>query len=376
MLIWSAMLIPVLTAAILYAWFQYRTTWWELLVPVGASLIVCLIMKYSVETYQTNDTEYWTGWVQKAEYYEAWTETWTEIVTDSDGNSHIETHVDYHPPTWNIVDSNGISVSISSAEFKHFVAIFGNKTEVGLFHGNQSSWGDGDMYYSNWNRKPETFTVATTLHTYENRIQASDNVLNYPDVEDTKGLFEYPVGRYDNIPSILGASDYSANKNLSVINAKIGKRKQVRIWFLVFRNQPIAKAIDQEALWKGGNKNEFVVCIGTNSQKDIDWAYVFSWSEVEQLKAQVKMHVLSQETLDLNQLATYVGDEVSKQFRRKQFADFSYIAVDPPIWAVLVTFLITILVNGGLSYWLVKNGFHDRPNRKHKWVRGRIRVRR
>ena len=44
-------------------------------------------------------------------------------------------------------------------------------------------------------------------------------------------------------------------------------------------------------------------------------------------------------------------------FKRKDFKEFSYITVDPPTWAVWVTFIITILLTIGLCYWAIVNDY-------------------
>jgi hypothetical protein len=50
-------------------------------------------------------------------------------------------------------------------------------------------------------------------------------------------------------------------------------------------------------------------------------------------------------------------------FQRKQFKEFSYITVDPPSWAITVTFLITIIITVAACYWAVVNDLeHDKDN--------------
>ena len=89
-----------------------------------------------------------------------------------------------------------------------------------------------------------------------------------PTEEEVKqyGLYEYPNFRGYYCPSILGAGENlsKGNRHLDVQNAKMGKDKEVRMWVLVYQNQPIQSAILQQNYWKGANKNEFVVCVGTD----------------------------------------------------------------------------------------------------------------
>jgi len=41
----------------------------------------------------------------------------------------------------------------------------------------------------------------------------------------------------------------------------------------------------------------------------------------------------------------------------KEFADFSYITVEPSGWAILLTYIVTILANVGISVFAIKNEF-------------------
>jgi len=216
MAIWSALLIPLATALVLYFFFKHKLVWWEVLIPFGVSLILIVIAKYAVEATQTNDTEYWTGWITEARYYEPWTEEWDEWVpetTDSDGNvitpGHWEHHVRHHPPQWNMYDNNGLSFGITREAYEKFVKRFENHAEKNLHHTNQTSWGDGDMWYTKWPRRQETMVTCTSKHTYENRVQASKSVFKFPEV-DPEGLFEYPeIKDRTNHPSIFRRRDTS-----------------------------------------------------------------------------------------------------------------------------------------------------------------------
>lgn len=102
-----------------------------------------------------------------------------------------------------------------------------------------------------------------------------------------------------------------------------------------------------------------MVCIGTNDKKEITWCYVFSWSESERLKIDVRQFVQSQSKLNLLEVAKYTADEVDKQFVRKKFADFSYLSVEPPTWAVVTTYIITFLITAGMGVWSVMNEFDE-----------------
>ena len=161
MIIWLALLIPVITAFVLYFFFNRNTIWWEFAVPFAASLILIVIMKYSTELSQTSDTEYWSETASKAIYSEPWDEEVPcrhsyscNCHTDSKGNEHCSTcymhsyDVDYHPAYWELVSSSGVSVGISEAKYNYFVNKWKNKSFAEQNRDYHSI--DGNWYVTYW----------------------------------------------------------------------------------------------------------------------------------------------------------------------------------------------------------------------------------
>jgi hypothetical protein len=370
-MIWFALAIPVAAILIMFFFFKERIVWWEIVIPIPVCLLSIIISKYTTEYAQTRDTEYWTGWAKQARYYEEWTEEWDDYVTETDSNGNtttrVEHHVEYHSPYWELEDSNNITIRISKQKYNELARRWNNNKEEKLFRMNQTSFGDGDVWKTNWDNKRESMEVVTTPHWYENRVIVSHSVFNYPEVKDKKGLFEYPKQQLDT-PSILGASDRKANRYLCEQNALLGKRKQVRMMILVFHNQPMEKALDQEAYWKGGNKNELILCLGVN-QNQVKWAHCFSWTESERLKIDLQNFAKNQESLDLMQIAEFMSEQTIKQWKRKHFSDFAYLSVQPPWWAILITYSITLAITVGFTLYAIFNEFDEVTHRRKQWKR-------
>jgi hypothetical protein len=373
-MIWFAMLIPSVVAIVLLLVFHHKVQFWELLIPLVVSVILIALGKWISVASLTRDTEYWTGWIHSAEYYERWTEEWDEWVSeqrDSKGNvtvpGHYEHRIVHHPPSWCMYGSNGETFSIDPESYKSLTRLWGNDVEIDLWHMNQTSWGDGDKWVTKWRGERDKMVICTTAHNYENRVQASRSVFNFPEFTEAevkeRGLYDYPpIKEVTDVPSILGnggPTTSSANRLLCVRNAELGKAKQVRMWVLIFRDTDVQTAIDQEGYWKGGNKNEFVLCIGVDGNNAVKWAYPFSWCENERLKVDVRQFVQEQKQLDLNKTVAFMADAINQNFVRKQFADFSYLTVEPTWGAVLTTFILTFIVNLLLSWWIVCNEFDE-----------------
>lgn len=374
MIIYGALLIPLIVAFVLYKYFNRNVIWWEFFIPLAASLLFTFIMKFTIEKMQVSSKEYWGSLVDRVEYYEPWNEYIHQTCTrscccDSKGqNCSTETYdcsyVEYHSAYWQIVSTNGEVVGISESEYNKIKEKFNNEQFAELNRNYYTQ--DGDEYYSKWTNDSATAIPVTTLHHYENRIKAADqSVFHFEEVSkaDVKkySLKSYPeITGYYKMPAVIGDSSEDAliaDKKFQYTNGLLGHKKQVRIFVLIFKNQPIDAGLYQEWYWSGANMNEFVICIGIDKERNVKWCKPISWTRSETLKAEVKNFVQSQTKLNLQAVADYTQKQVDKEFVRRRFKEFNYLTVEPPMWAVILTYLLTILINVGLSYWIIRNDY-------------------
>ncbi len=378
MAIWLALLIPVLVAFVLYFFFNHNTIWWEFLIPFGASFLLILIMKFSTELSQTSDTEYWSETASKAVYSEPWDEEVPcthsydcNCHTDSKGHEHCSTcyrhsyDVDYHPAKWELISSSGNSITISEAKYNYFVGKWKNKSFAEQNRDYHSI--DGNCYITYWPQNDNMIECMVSSHSYENRIQASHSVFSYPELKETDikfyGLYDYPniTEGYKQI-SILGYGDTTqrrAENKMQILNARLGPKKQAKVFVLIFKNKSADVAYQQECYWKGGNKNEFVVCIGIDNAYNVKWCRPFSFTEVQEVKIETRNFVQQMGQINLLKVSDFLYSEIDTKFKRKNFKDFSYITVEPKGWQVTLTFILTIIINVLLSLWIIKNEIDD-----------------
>lgn len=383
MIIYGALVIPIIAAIYLFLYHREEVQIWEFAVILIFGFACVVGSKFLVQKVATSDTEYWTGWATITEYYEPWDEEvpcrhtkYCDGGRDADGKSlppkacgteHIY-DVDNHPPEWQLVDSNGIKIRIDEDDYSGLVKQWGNNPRFVELNRRRVHSKDGDKYMADWPGTDETLEVVTTSHTYENRVQASTSIFNFPEVENPAalGLIEYPkIGGYST-RSILGVdvpTKQEAECKLSLANARLGRIKQVRMWILIFKDQTSDVAYQQEAYWKRGNKNEFVLTIGVDAKNNIQWAVPFSWTEVESLKIGARNFVEEKkgEQLDLVAVVDWLTEQVGKTWVRKPFKDFNYLTVEPPIWVVVLAYFVNTIVTVGISIWAVMNQFTDLP---------------
>jgi len=116
--------------------------------------------------------------------------------------------------------------------------------------------------------------------------------------------------------------------------------------------------------------------IGLNKKNEVQWCYPFSWTEEEGLKVQARNFVIGQKgkPLDLVPIVQWLHKECAAQFVRKEFADFDYLSVEPPTWAHVLTWILTIATNVGLSYFIVLNEFEENGKKVFRFPRRRAGV--
>lgn len=387
MIIWLALFIPVITAAVLFFFFNHKTVWWEFFIPFAASALFIGIMKWTTEVLQTSDTEYWGEPISQAIHSQSWDEevpcrheipcSHPKYCNDKDGkeyqcgyehsnDGHYHTYdVDFHPEYWEVTTSHGNSDRVSQSEYTRLTHKWSNEKFVDKHRDYHSI--DGDWYVTDFPGQDELMECFVTTHSYENRVQASHNIVNYPDVleEEIKiyGLYDYPdiTDGYKQ-KGILGYGDSTqktAENKVQIINAKLGPKKQVKLFILVFRNKDEESAYHQECLWKGGNKNEFVVCIGIDNLMNIKWAKTFSFTENQEIKIETRNFIKEMKKLNLSKVTDFLKIEIDKRFTRKEFKDFDYLTVEPKDWQVVLTFILTLVINVLISWWIVVNEIEE-----------------
>ena len=63
--------------------------------------------------------------------------------------------------------------------------------------------------------------------------------------------------------------------------------------------------------------------------------------------------------LDAVAIVEWLIPEVVKKFERKHFRDFKYLSVEPSLTWLVVTFVLTLIVNIGVSFYVILNEFEE-----------------
>lgn len=373
-MIWFALLIPIIFTVILLLFFKRQVVISELITFIAVSFISVIIIKYIVANNGFRDTEYLAFKVAKAEYYEEWDEYVYETCTSTDADGNTTTYdcsyVDEHPPSWRIITTSGLTIDVTKNYYEHLCRKF-KVTPTFVDMHRYYHYTDGDMYYVKWDGSFDTKEPITLEHTYQNKVMYSRNVFNFPEVtkedKEVYDLKDYPkVDDYavswditNKYPYLLGYNNTLINHKLNLYNSELGGKKQCILFVIVFKNKPESAALYQQAYWKNGNKNEYVLCIGVDGNDKIKWAKSFSWTEVHSLLIDIDKYVLKKETLDLDNIIDYTYTQLSTRFERKSFKDFDYLSVAPPTWAIITAYIVTFILCALLSWYFIANEIEE-----------------
>jgi len=382
-MIWFNMLIPIIAVIVLAVGFKKKMAFWEYALVFLIPILGIAIAKYTSVYSQTRATEYWNSYLVQAEYIEPWS-TWVKKTCErcheectgsgEDRTCHQEcesydcSYCDDNGPSWIAWDNLGRSYRISQDYFERLCRIWVKRQFVELnrhinYHnGFMSSCGqDGDKYVTSFDKVFEHTQPVVTAHSYENRVRSSKSIFNFQKVDpkdiSTYGLVDYRPADLFGYNPIFGAVNDSASKRLAWWNAQLGSVKQVHMNIIVFHNKTIRSAEMQRSYWKGGNKNEFILCIGVDSNNKIQWTKVISWTEIEILKLRVERSVASMD-FNLPTIVDTMAINVRKDFKRKEFKDFKYISVEPTPFATVMAFVVTLILTVGISIFSIMNEFN------------------
>jgi hypothetical protein len=395
---WYALIIPIIVVIALYFICRDKLAWWEPIVSFVPTVLVILIFWLTTGSLLTRDTEWCTQKVVKVEHHEKFVREWEEYVPptyDSDGNQtgggYWQTHTRHYPEHWEKIGENGSSYGMTKQKYHEiktqWLANGQKESFTDLHHSDQRhKWGcpkgtkcnckdgRGDMFHVGWPNSHHTIHSITWTQSWENRVQATkETVFRFPEISEERAAELHTLPQPDKnwyAPCILGnggPTQVEANNELVRQNALLGPRPEndyeqaVRMWILIF-NDSVSDddARDQEALWKGGNKNEFTLCIGVDKEYKPNWSYVISWTDANKVKIDVRDYVMNEygdKPVDLVDVVNYMSKRCQEDFKRKTEAEFSYLTIKAPTWAVVVCWIVTLLVNGGIAAFVVLNDF-------------------
>lgn len=372
-MIWFCIFIPIIACGILLWFFKGEATWYELLLLLVPSALLILALNCCFVLSRTADTEYVGAYITKVIYYQAWDERVScrhpiycarscgKNCTTTYVCGHVHSYdVDYHPEHWTKQDNTGSEYDISRFEFNKLQAQFNTQPYFVDLKRNYHSV-DGDAYYTNWDNKPASCDVLSFDHSYTNKIKCSHSIFKFEDIDEKEKanwhLFDYPAIKNMVQPVVLGEPvTPTAQRKFQYLNGWYGVNKQFRLFVLIFKNQSMETAYKQRSYWEGGNKNEFVICLGSDSLNRLQWCKCFSWMDKPELEVEVQNYFKTNgKFIDYNKLADWLPMQIENHWQRKNFKDFDYLQVEISETGMYTILILVGLYNIIVSIWVVRN---------------------
>ena len=372
-------LFPFLVSVILLIFFKKKTVWWEYLILIVPSLLFTIGTKEIMIKSRTTDTEYYGGYVVKVRHYDDWDEwikrTCTRQVPvgkDSEGNTIYEeeeydcSYRQYHPETWTFTSSlSEYEHYINKDLFEEIKRKFNTQMVfVDMHRDYYRKDGDAQDYY--WTGTRNTIYTITEDHTYTNKVKASTSIFNFEKISRKEAseldLYDYPeIYKLDQNP-VLRRNNMFIRKDeveaLQYVNGYYGRSKQLRTFILLFdASEGIEKAYKQQAYWEGGNKNELIVCFGLKG-RTVEWCYAFSWEDSQKMAINTMNQYRNNEKLDIVEYSNWLIENIDN-WKRKEFADFDYIRITLTKGQFIGLFIIVLLLNIGLSFYIIGNEYEN-----------------
>lgn len=368
-----AYLLPLAAALILKTALDYGGDWKTYLWLVAGGEAFVAGLHYLFHYQQTSVREYLGSLVSRLHYEEPWTELVPQTVTrrDSRGNTYTTVrmrHV-YHPERYYFDTSRGSTINTDGSFFRYVADRWGVvPTRVywrnanirgGIRYGLDAAApaiADGEAI------DDVRWVGVTESHRYSNRIRNSNSIFKYRHISRKEaqalGLYDYPAIQGHEAPAVLSRDvniDFRIRQKFNRFNGALAPLRQMRLYILVFRAESgVGMAELQRAYWQGGNKNEFVVCLGMTPEGRVEWATAFSWADSQELETATADWFMRNPQVDWDEFHSWFARE-SAGWKRKEFSDFKYIGVNLRLWQVLTLYGLTAAVLTGALILIIKH---------------------
>lgn len=328
----------------------------------GVALLLAIIFHACAFYGMTGDQEIWSGQIMKVTHHPEWVERITHHHTtkDSKGNvtgTYTTYSYDTHPQYWDADSNINSSKNISREKYNEIVARLGGKIDKQYDVKFGEFWsGDHNIYVTH--NQTGAIVPISEMRSFENRIQAAPTVFSFAKVPTNAPVYKYPVSDSWFVSErLLGIAKNTIDiKAFDEMSARLGPSKEVNIIIVGFLNQPESLGLQQQAAWIGGKKNDMVICYSTSKDRyHADWVYVFSWSEREICKINLR-DIFSKNKIDTS-ILPLVEKEIRTNWLRKDWKKFDYISISPPTWCYWTYMLILLATQVGIWIFSFKNEY-------------------
>ena len=294
------------------------------------------------------DTEVWNGHItakpsgsQHCCHCRQVCDTCYRNVTDSEGNSRQESYdcncrevCDHTRDYWWALDvSTGDRISVDRCEPRQ------SRVPAAWTNARIGEPAAVEKTYTN-------YLLADPDSVFDHRDPDAD----YSDVPTPPRVHSlYRIDSAINIGTRMPLQTY--NTGLMEINDTLGHKKQAHIVVVATTKRDPAWALHMEEAWLHGKKNQVVFVLGAPDGDRIEWAHVFSFSNVGALQIRARGGMPGMSLTDHETVLDFVFDAVDEDFHRTPMAEYEYLAsaAKPPFWLMVLLYILGLGGSLGLS---------------------------
>ncbi|MDE6378037.1 MAG: hypothetical protein K2K72_04760 [Duncaniella sp.] len=358
-----AYIVPVLACLLLHFEFDYNGGWTAYLWITLTGEVTAGGLHLLFYRLHTSRTEYLGSLVTDINHEDSWIELVEvrETKTDSKGQSYTVTRIEerYHKEKYYFHTSRGTCIDTDCGFYSYVRDLWGlpriclswssSRIKGGVRHGSRYRMADFDEPEQ---ENPDNWVPVTERHSYTNKIQASNSIFKFEKIDKTQaaeiGLIDYPAISVHDASCVLSA-DVSVSQSVDGLfrkfNARYAPEFQMRLYILLFdAERGVSISEMQRAYWQGGNKNEFVVCVGMRNSSEIVWARAFSWADEQTKEVEAAQWLMDHPSVDWQEFHDWLRWHLN-DWKRKEFKDFDYINITLPLWQLLCIIAGTIAEN-------------------------------
>jgi hypothetical protein len=206
----------------------------------------------------------------------------------------------------------------------------------------------------------------STEHFFTNYIKAApDSLFNRKDVVDSgfippkyPNVFDYY--RFDRVIDVdSGIAPYKIQQlrvQLDKLGGELGPTKHVNI-IVVLATGGDTYFRNLQNSWIGGKQNDLIVVINVKDDM-ITYSNAFGFSVDNLVFEKLAHDIRDVGEFDANKVVGIISEDTKKYFTRKSMETYEYLAdtIDPPLWVVLLGYLISIFGSLFASMYLSRPG--------------------
>lgn len=339
-------IVPALIGAVAFV-LTSEITWQEVLLQVGVQFFIALIAMWVVSYKSLSDVDIVSGRVTGKE------KTWVSCSHSYSCNCHT---------TCSGFGKNRTCSETCSTCYMHSNDWDWNVySTVGNFTIDRVDSRGSDMP-ERW-RQINVKDPVSKSETYKNYIKASPDSLFQQTslVERYKNeLPEYPgkiydyykIDRFLTVDFVVSQDERNWwNKDLNELNADLGKQYQVNVVIVVVKDKPKEWFYALEQSWLGGKKNDAVLVVSVDAERNVKWVEVMAWVKDPIFKVKLRDKINDFKKLNRPDVVSMTRDVVKKFFQRKPMEDFSYLSASlvPSVTDWIITLVVSVIISVILS---------------------------